>query len=75
MFQNQKTTGSGIPGDKHFKTQNQTAVSSNFEQELHELFDAIVQDMGDTDFTPLAVGTDLTIIICRFHTSRLVAME
>jgi hypothetical protein len=38
MFQNQKTTGSGFPGDKHF----QTTVSSNFEQEeLHELFDAM----------------------------------
>jgi hypothetical protein len=37
-----ETTGSGFPGDKHFKTQNQTTVSSNFEQEeLHELFDAM----------------------------------
>jgi hypothetical protein len=42
MFQNQKTTGSGFPEDKHFKTENQTTVSSNFEQEEPpELFDAM----------------------------------
>lgn len=31
--------------------------------------------MGDTGFTPSAVGADLTSTISRFHTSLLVAME